>query len=124
MSILAYITDLSFQAKVSQAAHETEVKVQIVSSLYHFLPELEQQASMVLIDLNAQGINPNMLIAQVKAKSPDLTVVAYALQLNKELLKQAQKAGADTVLEGSELSKDLPEILSQYGEKKSTSHPD
>ncbi len=123
MSVLAYITDLSFQAKVSQAAHETDVEVQIVSSLYHFLPGLEKQASMVLIDLNAQGINPNMLIAQVKTKSPDLTVIAYASQLGEELLEQARKAGADAVLEGAELAKDLPGILTQYGEKKSKSHP-
>ena len=124
MSVLAFITDLSFQAKVSQAAHETDVEVQIVSSLYHFLPGLEKKASMVLIDLNAQGINPNMLIAQVKTKSPDLTVIAYASQLKEGLLKQARKAGADTVLEGAEFAKDLPGILTRYGQKKSTPHPD
>jgi DNA-binding NarL/FixJ family response regulator len=124
MSVLAYITDLAFQAKVSQSAHKADVEVQIVSSLYHFLPGLGKQTSMVLIDLNAQGINPSMLIAQVKTKSPDLTVVAYASHLDEELLKQARKAGADTVLEGSELSKDLPQILTQYGWERSTSHPD
>jgi len=118
MSILAYITDLSVQAQVSQAAHKADVEVQIVSSLYHFLPGVERQASMVLIDLNAQGINPNMLIAQIKTKSPGLTVVVYSAHLDKESRKQARKAGADTVLEGSELSKELPGILTQYGEKK------
>ena len=124
MSVLAYITDLSFQAKVSQAAHETGVEVQVVSSLYHFLPALGKKASMVLIDLNAQGINPNMIIAQVKTKSPDLMVIAYASQPKEGLLKQARKAGADTVLEGAEFSKNLSGILTQYGEKKSTAHPD
>ena len=124
MSVLAYITDLSFQAKVSQAAHATGVEVQVVSSLYHFLPGLQKKASMVLIDLNAQGINPNMLIAQVKTKSPDLMVIAYASKPKEGLLKQARKAGADTVLEGAELSKNLAGILTQYGEKKSTAHPD
>ncbi len=118
MSIFAYITDLAFQAQVSQAAHKADVEVQIVSSLYHFLPGVERQASMVLIDLNAQGINPNMLIAQIKTKKPDLTVVVYASHLDKESRKQARKAGADTVLEGAELSKELPGILTQYGEKK------
>ena len=44
MSIFAYITDLSFQAQVSQAAHKADVEVQIVSSLYHFLPGVERQA--------------------------------------------------------------------------------
>ncbi len=66
MSILAYITDLSYQSQVSQADHKADVEVQIVSSLYHFLPGVERQASMVLIDLNAQGINPNIVIAQIK----------------------------------------------------------
>ncbi len=118
MSILAYITDLSVQAQVSQAAHKADVEVQIVSSLYHFLPGVERHASMVLIDLNAQGINPNMLIAQIKTKSPNLRVVVYAAHLDEKLLQQTRKAGADAVLEGSELSKALPEILTQYGEKK------
>ena len=68
MSILAYITDLFFQAQISQAAQAAAVEVKVVSSLYHFLPGLNEPPSLVLIDLDAKGISPTTLIAQVKEK--------------------------------------------------------
>jgi len=60
MSILAYITDLSFQARISQTAQAEAVEVKVVSSLYHFLPGLEKKPSMVLI-----GLAPLQVLVQI-----------------------------------------------------------
>ena len=119
MSILAYITDLFFQAKVGQTAQSLDLQVKIVSSIHHFLPELAKKPSLVLIDLDAGGINPGALIAQVKERAPDLPVVAYGAHVQAQLMEQARQSGADSVLPRSKLSKDLPQILVKYAEKKS-----
>ena len=118
MSVLAYITDLFFQAKVGQTAQSVGVKVKIVSSLYHFLPQLKEKPSLVLIDLNADGISPSTLIAQIKEKNPELPVVAYGAHVQTELLERARKSGADSVLPRSKLSSDLPKILTRYAKKR------
>ena len=118
MSILAYITDLSFQARISQTAQAVAIEVKVVSSLYHFLPSLEKQPSMVLIDLDAKGISPTTLIVQIKERNPDLPVVAYGSPEQKELFERARKAGADSVLSSQQVSEELESILTQYGTKK------
>ena len=44
-----------------ETAQAASVEVKVVSSLYHFLPGLEQKPSMVMIDLDATGISPTTL---------------------------------------------------------------
>ncbi len=117
MSVLAYITDLFFQAQISQVAQTAAVDVEVVSSLYHFLPALEEQPSMVMIDLEAKGISPSTLIAQIKEKNPDLPVVAYGSSEQKGLFEQARKAGADSVLPSEQVSEELEDILTRYGKE-------
>ena len=58
MSVLAYVTDLFFQFKVSETACVLGAQIDIVTSLYHFLHQLEKRPSVVLIDLYAQEISP------------------------------------------------------------------
>ena len=66
--IVAYITDLFAQAKISRTAREAGVEIKVVSSLYKFLPEVESDPSAILVDLDAQGISPTSLIVQVKQR--------------------------------------------------------
>ena len=88
-----------------------------MTSLYHFLPQLEKRPSVVLIDLEAQGISPAALIAQIKEKDPELPVIVYGSHVEKDQMAQAQKSGADHVLPRSEFSNDLAQIL-ESAEKK------
>lgn len=111
--MVAYITDLFFQAKVSQAASGAGVRLRIVSSLYKFFPELEQNPSLVIVDLNAEGISPTTLIVQVKQRKPQLPLLAYASHTQTELFERARKAGADRVLPRSQFSRQLAEILTE-----------
>ena len=114
MGVLAFITDLFFQSKVGQTAQSLGLEVRIVSSLFHFLPELKSKPSMVLIDLDADGISPSTLIAQVKEKNPKLPIVAISAKKQTEQLEQARKSGADQVLPRSKFVTDMGKILSQY----------
>lgn len=114
MNVLAYITDLFFQAKVGQTAKAAGADLKIVSSLYHFLPALQKNPSMVLIDLRAEGISPSALIAQIKGKTPDLPVIVYAAHTDTELIERAKRAGADEVMSKAELSEELPDLLKRF----------
>lgn len=118
MAVLAYITDLFFQAKVGQTAKAAGIDLKIVTSLYHFLPRLEENPEIVLIDLNANGINPRSLIVQIKENHPDIPVIAYAAHVEKGLLEQARQAGADQVLSRAKLTKDLAQILKVEGSSR------
>jgi CheY-like chemotaxis protein len=111
MNILAYITDLFFQAQVTETAQAAGVNVNIVSSLYHFLPKLREEPSMVLIDLDAQGINPGALISQIKEAVPHLPVVVYSEHVEEDKIEQARQSGADHVLPKSEFAKNLKQVL-------------
>ena len=113
MGVLAFITDLFFQAKVAETAKQVGVPIKIVTSLYKFIPELEEKPSLVVIDLAARGIDSQALISQVKSSIPDLPVVAYAAHVDAELLERAAAAGADEAMSRSEFSKKLPELLSK-----------
>ncbi len=113
MTVLAYITDLFFEAKVSQTAQAVGAKLKVVSSIYKFLPELEDKPSLLLIDLNAEGISPTSLIAQIRLKHPDLPIIAYARKGQEELMERSEASGASQVLTRSAFFKDLEKILSK-----------
>lgn len=113
MSVLAFITDLFFQAKVGQTAQSVGVSFKIVSSLYKFLPELAAKPSLILLDLNAEGISASSLIAQIRARDPNIPIVAYGSHVQSDLLKRARQAGASEVILRSQLSRDLPVLLTR-----------
>ncbi len=111
--IVAYITDLFAQAKISRTAREAGVEIKVVSSLYKFLPEVESDPSAIMVDLDAQGISPTSLIVQVKQRKPELPVIALGRNSEKALLERARTAGADHVL--GEHENKLSELLKSFG---------
>lgn len=112
MTVLAYITDLFFQSKVAETAKQSGAKLQLIRSLYELFPALEKKPEMVLIDLEADGIDGPALISQLKGSYPDLRVVAYAAHVRKGLLEQARESGADLVFARSQFTEELPGLLS------------
>jgi CheY-like chemotaxis protein len=100
--IVAYITDLFAQAEISRTAREAGVELKVVSSLYKFLPEIENRPAAILVDLDASGISPTSLIVQVKQRNPELPVIAFGRSLGESLLEAARAAGADHVLQEAE----------------------
>lgn len=112
MTVLAYITDLFFQSKVAETAKQSGAKLQLIRSLYELFPALEKKPEVVLIDLEADGIDGPALISQLKGSYPDLKVIAYGAHVRKKLLDQARESGADAVFARSKFTKELPNLLS------------
>ncbi len=116
-TIVAYVTDLFFESKLSQTAQAVGAKMKVVSNLYKFLPELQASPTLVVIDLNAEGISASSLIAQVKQKNPSLPLLVYGDDEQEELIEQARHAGADWVLPRSKFAENLAKVLSELEAK-------
>ncbi len=118
MKVLAYVTDLFVESKLSQIIQPTGAQLKVVSSLYKFLPEMGNPPDLVLLDLNAAGISPTSLLAQLRSRHETLPVVSWAEGDQQELMQQAREAGSDPVLDRSQLEDRLPQILEGLGKKK------
>ena len=111
MTVLAFITDLGLQAGVAQAAREAGAKLTMVTSLYKFIPELPKQPSLVVIDMEAQGISGSALVSQVKGFDKGIPVVTCASEKRSDLLERAKRAGADKALSHDRLREELAGIM-------------
>lgn len=117
MSILAYITDFFFQAKVEETAKQAEVPIRIVSTQSDFEEALGRNPLLVIVDLAAQGVDVVSLIGQVKGRVP---VVAFGSHVDSGVLKRAAEAGARS-LPRSKFSRMLPEIVIEANSRRQSS---
>jgi DNA-binding NarL/FixJ family response regulator len=117
MNVVAFITDFFFQAKVAEAAKQVGVELKLVKNLWELFPALEKNPRLVIVDLEAEGIDGPALISQMKSSRPGLSVVAFAPHVQDHLLRQAQQSGADQALPRSKFSRDLAKILQGEGTK-------
>ena len=108
--IVAFITDLFAQAQIGRTAIEAGIELRLVTSIYKFLPELDNSPAAVLVDLGAAGISPTSLIAQVKQRNPAPPVIAFVADSDPVLAEAARVAGADQVVSGKELDAALGEF--------------
>lgn len=109
--IIAYITDLFFQVKVQETARTLGADVRIVVSQEQLKTALEAGPSLLIVDLNAQDVNPVSLITDTKRDYPGLRVVAYLSHVQTDLFEDAKKAGAGEVLPRSQFSHRLAGLL-------------
>lgn len=117
MTVLAYITDLFFQAKVGEIAKHAGADLKIFTSLYKFIPELTKNPDLILIDLSAEGISGPALISQIKQTNGDIPVVAYGPHVDSSTIRYARQAGAEEVLPKSEFTDKLASILERFSGK-------
>ncbi len=111
MSAVALITDLFFVTKVKGTADAIGVPLQIVRTADALLAAIAAGAGLVIVDMNAGGVDPAEVIRRCKAIEPPPRVIAYLSHVQQELATAAQDAGADLVLPRSKFSSDLPTLL-------------
>jgi CheY-like chemotaxis protein len=105
--VVAVVTDLFFQARISSAAKAAGRTVRFVAS-QAALPE-DAAGVVALVDLDA-GLDVVESIRLLKAAGAK-PVVAFGPHLDVTLRKRARAAGADRVLAKSKFVTDLPHIL-------------
>ena len=112
--VLLLIEDLIFVSKISIAAKETGVKTRSVTK--NDLDDIENLvgvADLLIIDMNAEYINPMEFIRTV-SKLPtgqDIRVIGFASHIQHDIMKEAEQYPEVTVLTRSQFVEQLPGIL-------------
>ncbi len=113
MAVIALVTDLFFATKIRSTGQAVGVPVQFVRSAADLL-SASDDASMVLIDVNASGVDSVEAIAQVRQQRPGARILAFLSHVQTDLAAAARKAGADEVMPRSRFSAELPQLLRNH----------
>ena len=112
--VLLLIEDLIFISKISIAAKETGIDTRSVTK--NDLDDIENLvgvADLLIIDMNAEYINPMEFIRTV-SKLPtgqDIRVIGFASHIQHDIMKEAEQYPEVTVLTRSQFVEQLPGIL-------------
>ena len=112
-SVLAFVDDLFFQAKILETAKHAGVEVRTFTTSEALLAEIKKQAPhLVIVDLSAKN-KPLEAIEAVRGSAPDLPVIAFLSHVQAELAKRATAAGSSRVMPRSQFTRELATILAQ-----------
>ena len=115
---LAAVQDIFFVAKITAAAKRVGVNVDFIREEEKLLQAAASSPSVVIIDLNNSGLNWAELVRKLKATPPKsdvqgVQIIAYLSHVQRDLMREAQKAGCDLVLPRSVFSQQLDDLLRQ-----------
>ena len=123
LRVLAAVSDLMFVSKISAAAGQAGCSVQFFRDTEKLSgaiqgdpgPSPAMPPPLVIVDLNNNALDPMKLIARLKGDpaARQATVLAFVSHVERELKREAERAGADLVLPRSAFSQNLYEILRQ-----------
>jgi len=114
--ILAVVEDLFFTVKINDAAKRAGMDVEFVKSEKDLIHKAKERADLVILDLNANSVQPLDLISKMKG-TPDLkqiSLLGFVSHVQGELKQKAHEAGCDMVMARSAFSQNLPQILKRH----------
>lgn len=110
--MLALITDLIFATKVTSTARSMGASIKLVRSADALGEALSTgQDRLVLIDLNAEGVDVLSAIRACSAAPHRPRTICYASHMQAELIEAARQAGADEVMARSAFVAKLPRLF-------------
>ena len=117
--IYAFVEDLFFVAKIQEISRKLNVKVEFVKTDKEIAQKTgnsEEKPSLIIVDLNSNGIKPLPVIAKMRSKFKKSTsIVGFVSHVQGDLKMKAQEAGCDVVMPRSAFSQNLPNILRRHG---------
>jgi len=117
--IFAFVEDLFFVAKIQEISRKLNVKVEFVKTdkeIAEKTENAEEKPSLIIVDLNSNGIKPLPVIAKMRSKFKKSTsIVGFVSHVQGDLKMKAQEAGCDVVMPRSAFSQNLPNILRRHG---------
>lgn len=108
-----------FSSKIRTAAGQLGVAVKFARSSQAALDEMRQtQPSMVILDLDANRIDPLGTVASMKGDPALASVptVGFVSHVRTDIIDAARQAGVTNVMPRSAFSAQLPEILKKGSE--------
>ena len=117
--IFAFVDDLFFVAKIQEVSRKINVKVEFVKTDKDIAEKTEgseEKPSLIIVDLNSNGIKPLPVITKMRSKYKKATsIVGFVSHVQGDLKVKAQEAGCDVVMPRSAFSHNLPNILRRHG---------
>ena len=118
--IFAFIEDLFFMAKIQETARKLNVKVEFVKSDKDLMDKMQQNGdekpSLIIFDLNNNGVKPLTLIPKLKSKlKKGTSIIGFLSHVQGDLKQKAHEVGCDMVLPRSAFSQNLPQLLRRHG---------
>jgi CheY-like chemotaxis protein len=118
--IFAFIEDLFFMAKIQETAKKLNVKVEFVKSDKDLMEKIQQNGeekpSLIIFDLNNNGVKPLTLIPKLKSKlKKGTSIIGFLSHVQGDLKQKAHEVGCDMVLPRSAFSQNLPQLLRRHG---------
>ena len=118
--IFAFIEDLFFMAKIQETARKLNVKVEFVKSDKDMMEKVhqngEEKPSLIIFDLNNNGVKPLTLIPKLKSKlKKGTSIIGFLSHVQGDLKQKAHEVGCDMVLPRSAFSQNLPQLLRRHG---------
>ena len=114
--ILAVVDDLMFTVKINDAAKRNGLEAVFLKSEKDVLEQAKERPVAIILDLNANSVQPLKLIEDLKSAeaSKKVSLIAYLSHIQGELKQQAQDAGADVVMTRSAFSTNLLQLLKRH----------
>jgi CheY-like chemotaxis protein len=117
--IFAFVDDLFFVAKIQEVSRKLNVKVEFVKTdkdIAEKTENMEEKPSLIIVDLNSNGIKPLPVITKMRSKYKKATsIVGFVSHVQGDLKVKAQEAGCDVVMPRSAFSQNLVSILRRHG---------
>jgi DNA-binding NarL/FixJ family response regulator len=115
-SIVAVVTDMIFATRIKAEARALDVPVRVICDSHALDESLRTTpVRLLIVDLNAQGVDTLAAIARARRQDVPPRIVAYLSHVQRALAAQAAAAGAAEVLPRSRFIGVLPELLHTYG---------
>jgi CheY-like chemotaxis protein len=118
--IFVFIEDLFFMAKIQETARKLNVKVEFVKTDKDLMERMhqngEEKPSLIIFDLNNNGVKPLTLIPKLKSKlKKGTSIIGFLSHVQGDLKQKAHDVGCDMVLPRSAFSQNLPQLLRRHG---------
>ena len=115
-AIAAVVSDLIFATKITSTAGSVGGRVEVIKMSDQLDAWLAGGGgALVLIDLEADGIDSVAAIGTCRRSGLELRVVAFGSHVRRDLLAAAREAGADEVMPRSAFVTRLPALLGEVG---------
>lgn len=114
--IVAVVSDLMFTVKIQEAAKRAGLDVVFVKSQEDALLQAKENPAVIIMDLNATGLDPLEVIDKLKGdgETSKISLLGYVSHVQADLKQAAQQRGCDMVIARSAFSQNLPTILRRY----------
>ena len=112
-TVIAVVTDLIFSTRITGTAKALGRPYAVARNLEKLgeLLDAATEPPLVIVDMNASGVDPAEAVRRSKSHSSSPRVVAFLSHVDVALAQAARSAGADQVMARSAFTAQLPQLL-------------